>query len=494
MPKIALAGGRLNFVWQRIRGAAGTVHATTTIEVATRSIGGGGPIGAPAPAAVIDQGTGTGSNVPYAVTGRGDHVYVAWARTDALALRDVAVADSPVQTIPVGSVTNPQAGVDAAGTLTVAWEDFDPIASVEDVSVATVPAGGPPGPPMRVSAANATSDLSDVAVAADGTKLVLIDRGFDGSDDDVTGHVQGVFAAPAGSFAGLEEVSGVQERTGFAAFNESRAALGGGRAIAVSTADDQSGNPNQRLYLAERDATPPAFDAISVPDAATPGTRIALAAGATDALTPVQIDWDFGDGSGARGATVTHAYGAPGNFTVTARAHDAAGNVAVQTRSVAVAARPGRGGTGAVPPNTPADLTAPVVSKLTTTNARFRVGATSTDPIRAAAKKSPAGTVFGVAVNERSTLVLSFTGKLAGRKKGSRCIAGRTIGKACTIAALPGALLRSARGAGAVSIPFSGRIGGARLEPGSYRLAVSAIDAAGNRSKTRTVSFKVVSR
>ena len=97
-------------------------------------------------------------------------------------------------------------------------------------------------------------------------------------------------------------------------------------------------------------------------------------------------------------------------------------------------------------------------------------------------------------MNERSTLVLSFTGKVAGRKKGSRCIAGRTTGEACTIAAVPGTLLRTARGAGAVPIPFSGRIGGARLEPGSYRLAVSAIDAAGNRSQTRTVSFKVVTR
>ena len=466
-PKIALAGGRLNFVWQRVHGSTAAAHATASIEVATRSVGGGGPIGATTPAAVIDQGTGSASDLQYDVTGRGDHAYVAWAGPDALSVRDIAADGSSVQTIPVRSVSDVRAGVDAGGTLTVAWDDFDQALSIERVGAATVPAGGQPGPPTRVSAPNANTALADVVVAADGTRLVLVDRAGDGSDDDVTGHVQGLFAAPVGDLGSLEEVSGVQDRTGFAAFNEARAALGGGRAIAVSSADDQSGTPNQRVYLAERDATPPAFGAISVPDSATPGTRIAFAAGATDALTPVQIDWDFGDGSSARGAAVTHAYGAPGHFTVTARAHDAAGNVAVQTRSVVVAARPGRGGTGASPIEP--DRRAPVVAKVTTTNARFRVGAGSTDLLGAAATKSPAGTVFRVSVDERSTLVLSFTGKLAGRKKGSRCIAGRRTGKACTIAVVPGTLLRTSRGAGCrvdpLQRPHRRRAPRARLVP-----------------------------
>jgi PKD repeat protein len=359
--------------------------------------------------------------------------------------------------------------------------------------VSTVPPGGPPGQAVRVSAPSSTAALPDLVVAADGTRLVLVDRHADGADNDLTGHVQGLFAAPGAPLGGLEEVSGVQDRTNFTAFNEARGALGGGRATAVSTADDQSGVPNQRVYLAERDATPPVFDAISVPASATPGSRIALAAGATDALTPARIDWDFGDGSSASGAAATHAYGAPGSFTVTVRAHDAAGNRAVQTRTVVVAVAPGRDGAGAPPPPGP-DLTAPRVTRPTTANARFRVAGGSTELIGAATKKAPAGTVFRLSVDERSTLVLSFTGKLAGRKKGSHCIAGRKTGTACSVAVAPGTLLRTSRGPGAVSIPFSGRIGGARLEPGSYRLAVSAIDAAGNRSAEQTVTFKVVSR
>ena len=44
------------------------------------------------------------------------------------------------------------------------------------------------------------------------------------------------------------------------------------------------------------------------------------------------------------------------------------------------------------------------------------------------------------------------------------------------------------------SVRFSGRIKGRTLKPGSYRLRVTATDAAGNRSAARTVRFKVVRR
>ena len=40
---------------------------------------------------------------------------------------------------------------------------------------------------------------------------------------------------------------------------------------------------------------------------------------------------------------------------------------------------------------------------------------------------------------------------------------------------------------------FSGRIGKRRLAPGRYRFVVTAIDAAGNRSAPRTISFTILS-
>ena len=51
-----------------------------------------------------------------------------------------------------------------------------------------------------------------------------------------------------------------------------------------------------------------------------------MAAAATDRVSPVSMSWSFGDGGIATGGAVAHAFGAPGAFTVTATATDAAGN------------------------------------------------------------------------------------------------------------------------------------------------------------------------
>jgi hypothetical protein len=42
------------------------------------------------------------------------------------------------------------------------------------------------------------------------------------------------------------------------------------------------------------------------------------------------------------------------------------------------------------------------------------------------------------------------------------------------------------------SLKFSGRIGRRALRPGSYRATITATDAAGNKSRPKTLSFKIV--
>ena len=84
--------------------------------------------------------------------------------------------------------------------------------------------------------------------------------------------------------------------------------------------------------------------------------------------------------------------------------------------------------------------------------------------------------MFSQRLSERATLVYAISGKVKGRKVD-----------------LP-VFLRAARGPGAVSVPFSGRLAGSALAPGSYKASVTAIDAAGNRSRPATVRFTVVSR
>jgi hypothetical protein len=55
--------------------------------------------------------------------------------------------------------------------------------------------------------------------------------------------------------------------------------------------------------------------------------------------------------------------------------------------------------------------------------------------------------------------------------------------------------LRRAKGlTGLNRVAYSGRVGKTKLRPGTYRAALTATDAAGNRSRARTVSFRVVKR
>lgn len=83
------------------------------------------------------------------------------------------------------------------------------------------------------------------------------------------------------------------------------------------------------------DVTPPAVD-VSVPASALVGTQVSFAA--TTAEHGVTLSWDFGDGSGASGATVKHAYGVVGTYAVRLTATDAVGNAAVLTRQLTITA------------------------------------------------------------------------------------------------------------------------------------------------------------
>jgi PKD repeat protein len=87
------------------------------------------------------------------------------------------------------------------------------------------------------------------------------------------------------------------------------------------------------------DDTPPATT-VSVPASGTVGTPVALGATATDRHSIAGLAWDFGDGSSATGASVTHAYGAAGTYTVKLTATDGSANTTVVSRTLTIAAAP----------------------------------------------------------------------------------------------------------------------------------------------------------
>jgi PKD repeat protein len=63
---------------------------------------------------------------------------------------------------------------------------------------------------------------------------------------------------------------------------------------------------------------------------------------ATDRWSGATLSWNFGDGATATGVALSHAYGAPGVYTVTTTATDGAGNPASTTRTIQISNPPPR--------------------------------------------------------------------------------------------------------------------------------------------------------
>jgi hypothetical protein len=143
--------------------------------------------------------------------------------------------------------------------------------------------------------------------------------------------------------------------------------------------------------------------------------------------------------------------------------------------------------------STPPDTTPPVITGLKLSHVRFQIGK-GTTARTAAKRRTPSGTTFKLSVSERSTVLIGIAGKVAGHMSGARCVPGPGRGASCVTITTPGAIIRSGRGPGRVTIPFSGRLGATRLVPGRYAAAVAAVDEAGHQSAIKIVTFTIVGR
>ena len=467
-PSIAVGGGSVHVAWEDLLDSrTAGVDSTTTVRRASRSIS-GGDFSAPIAVDLVHDSF-RAEQVGPRVVAMGSDVRVAWSRGvgNAVAAQSVEPG-APIQTVATnGFAFNLHPAVSRSGTLALAWDQGVANETAFGVFGAELGPSDVTGTASRLTPPGSDSTLDALAAGADGSVLAVPDRRNDNVRNSAVELVQASLATPGSPFGGLEEVSGARERVGDGKFDGAVAVVGAdGRAFVAWPADDGSGGAVNRYFLSERDATAPAIRNVSVPARAAAGASVAFAADATDALSPVTLLWDFGDGSHGRGGLASHTFGAPGTYTATVTARDGAGNVATEQHTIVV-----------VPAGDGPDRTAPIVSRLRSAHARFRVGARTTASIAAARRKAPTGTTFKLTVSERSTLVLTFKGR-AGRHR----------------VAVPGIVVRTRRGPGSVAVPFTGRVGGARLKPGSYSASVTAIDAAGNRSRPATVSFKVVPR
>lgn len=318
----------------------------------------------------------------------------------------------------------PSAGRDATGRSVAAWTwrlSGDPMdtATTGQMKVESPEGGWPQLATGLTSPAGGGVSAVDAAMSGDGTALVA----WQGSQN-------GLVTVPAGQTA-------AQRSTIAQTANQpTLAADDAGNAVLLFTA----GN----TWASVLDTTAPIV-AVAAPTTLGTGEAGSFQAAATDAWSAVSVAWAFGDGATGSGAVVSHAFAAPGPFSATATATDAAGN----TASVAAA------GTVTAPPPAPA---APPASG---------DGAPSASPAPAAGSVGrPVPRVTGVRVlgTPRASVPLRVRLRLAQAGRVT-VVLQRRVGAARfrTVRATA-----AAAGQGAVTVRLRG------VAPGRYRIVVTA--------------------
>ncbi|MCW2954222.1 MAG: glycosyl hydrolase [Conexibacter sp.] len=201
------------------------------------------------------------------------------------------------------------------------------------------------------------------------------------------------------------------------------------------------------------------------------GTAVGFSAAGSCAVAPgdaLTFSWRFDDGAGATGPDVAHAFAGAGTHTATLTVTDPAGHAGSATAAVAIT-----GTALAPPPAKPApkpDRTKPVLGALRVPG-RITLG--SLLPQLRAGRRTPA---VAFRLSERATVQLRF----ARRGRGGRFHGIRTT-------------VRVSAAAGANRLRFSGPLTRrARLAPGRYRVTLTAVDAARNRSRAVSAAFLLV--
>jgi PKD repeat protein len=205
----------------------------------------------------------------------------------------------------------------------------------------------------------------------------------------------------------------------------------------------------------------PQIVAYDVPTTAQVDVPATFDATVTDSTAAIgSINWSFGDGSAATsGAQTSHAWGAPGTYTVTVTATDA---LDMQTsESFLVEVVPGPAAVDPVTTTTP-----PPALTFGATQSRARW-------------TRKRGTVFTLSSNVSAAVTLSFA------RRGKR---NHMVGVA---SARPLATLSTNVVAGQQRIRFDGRLGAHRkLTPGNYTVTFTA-SAAGASAAPITLDFVV---
>lgn len=417
---------------------------------------------------------------------------VVWTRNDGANLRVQAAARSaaaaagtpgflpPVDLSAAGEeAMSPHAAIDPGGNAVAVWTRHDGV--VDRVQAAARPRGGSFGPPQTISAAGSESSQPHVALGPEGEALAVWQ-----TEGGTSSRIQAAIRPPGGGFGPDESISAAnQSASGPRVVRDSA-----GNAAAVWSRFEASGDTCcHRVDVAGYDAAAPVLRDLRVPSTGVAGEALGFSVASSDVWSPVQTTWSFGDGAGAQGTNVAHAFAGAGTFAPRVTATDAVGNASTFEGSVTIGpAPPGGGGSS----GTVGDRVAPTVSRFGMSRRRFGVARRAT-PLIARTRR---GSAFRYVLSEPAAVRIVIARRTPGRRVGRRCrkpargLGGR---RSCVRHVRVGTLVRAGRPAGAGVTRFSGRIGRLALRRSRYRATITAVDAAGNRSAPRRTTFRVVS-
>ncbi len=220
------------------------------------------------------------------------------------------------------------------------------------------------------------------------------------------------------------------------------------------------------VVVAGYDGAGPQLSA-SFSSAGDPGESLPFTMSALDVWSGVASeDWSFGDGSGAGGSTVSHAFGSAGMFLASVTAADGLGNTSARSASVQI--------------DSPRDATRPWFTvRPSIAPRRVRRGHLAT---------------VSFSVSEAAIVRATVLASRPGVRSGRRCVAPRSnrrgAAKRCrrSVAVLWREKRFDGHGVGRFAVDTTW------LRAGRYRIAVDATDLAGNSSKTIVLPLSVKPR
>jgi hypothetical protein len=467
LPRVAMdAAGDAVAVWERFNGA--------NIVIQSASLPAGGKWSEPE--RISEKGSEAGA--PEVASDAAGDAFALFERSNGVnEIAEVAERPAGGSWQPAVPLSPPgrdggeaHVAVDAGGDAAAIWQlAGGPHLIIE---AATRAAGGAWGAPVELSAPEATGTSPHIALAgpADALAVWTLAEGGHKFVQGASGRAGGAWGAATGVGSPSSDAN-----------NPDVAVDARGDGVAVW---QQSNGSNEIVHAAGYDASGPFLEGVSIPAGGTAGQPLAFSVSPLDAWSALgTTSWSFGDGTGATGTGVSHTYAAAGTYTVTLSSSDALGNASAGGGSVAVGPAVSAPGAGA----------APAIAGAHQSNAVWREGAKLA---RLARKRHvPTGTTFSFTLSEAARVSIAFRQKTAGRLVDGHCVAQshkNRHGRRCSRTVTKGSLVFSGH-AGLDRVAFEGRISrSSRLAPGTYTAVITATNAAGQRSNSASLTFRIV--